>query len=199
MKNQIILIVTLMLVSIFYNPNDSYAHCDSIEGPVVVAAKKALQTGNVNHVLLWVGADDEAEIKDMFDKVNKVRKINDDVRDLADMYFFETLVRVHRMGEGVGYTGLKQQDFNPAEGIEAADIAIAKNSVNHILAHVDGAEHEKVKHYFSDLQSKRNYEVNDLHAAREYVKSYVHFIHYVEGLFGGENLHDDHSHQEHNH
>ena len=55
MKNQIILIVTLMLVSIFYNPNDSYAHCDSIEGPVVVAAKKALQTGNENHVLLWVG------------------------------------------------------------------------------------------------------------------------------------------------
>ena len=199
MKHQIFLTLSLIFVSFFTNPANTFAHCDSIEGPVVIAAKKALETGNLNYVLLWVSENDETEISNMFEKVMKVRNLRDDVRSLVDMYFIETVVRVHRMGEGVGYTGLKPQDFNPAEGIEAADIAIETNSVNDILSHLDEANHEKVKHYFADLQSKRNYEVNDLHAGREYVKSYVHFIHYVESLFGGENLHDSHSQQEHNH
>lgn len=29
------------------------AHCDGIDGPVVKSAITALQTGNVNHVLIW--------------------------------------------------------------------------------------------------------------------------------------------------
>ena len=57
---------------------------------------------------------------------------------------FETLMRVHRMGEGVGYTQLKERDSNPEEGIEAAEIAIERNSVNDILGQVDEAKHENI-------------------------------------------------------
>ncbi|MBL1213283.1 MAG: hypothetical protein HND52_08005 [Ignavibacteriae bacterium] len=190
-----ILLATLVLIT----PQNTFAHCDSVEGPVVVAAKKSLQTGNLNHVLIWVGEDDEAEIRNMFNKVNNVRNINEDVRNLADMYFYETVVRVHRMGEGVGYTGIKNESFKPEEGIEAADIAIEKNSVKDILAHLDEAEHEKVKHYFHELQTKRNFDLNNIEAGRKYVESYVHFIHYVEGLFSGSNEHEHHSKEMHSH
>jgi hypothetical protein len=184
---------------IFVFTNTTSAHCDSVEGPVVKASQKALETGNINYVLIWVQAKDEQEIKNLFERVLHVRKLGDEAKELADMYFFETVVRVHRMGEGVGYTGLKPAGYQPEEGIEAADIAIEKNSVEDILAHLDESQHEKVKNYFSDLQSKRNYDINDLQAGREYVESYVHFIHYVEGLFSGDVGHDIHKQENHKH
>lgn len=180
---------------IFIFTNTVSAHCDSMEGPVVKASIKALETGNINYVLVWVRAEDEKEIKEMFAKVNKIRSLSPEVKELADMYFFETVVRVHRMGEGVGYTGLKPAEYKPEEGIEAADIAIEKNSVENILSHLDEKYHSKVKELFDDLQSKKNYNVDDLTAGREYVESYVHFIHYVEGLFKGEeNQMEEHHH-----
>jgi hypothetical protein len=171
---------------IFIFTNTVSAHCDSMDGPVVKASIKAIETGNINYVLIWVRAEDEKEIGEMFIKVNKVRTLSPEAKELADMYFFETIVRVHRMGEGVGYTGLKPAGFKPEEGIEAADIAIEKNSVENILAHLDMKYQSKVKELFDDLQSKKNYDVNNLKAGREYVEAYVYFIHYIEGLYNGE-------------
>jgi hypothetical protein len=192
-----ILLLTIFLSIIFVFTNLS-AHCDSMEGPVVKASQKALETGNINYVLIWVRAEDEQEIKVMFDKVNKVRTLSPEAKELADMYFFETVVRVHRMGEGVGYTGLKPARYKPDEGIEAADIAIEENSLDPIYAHLDEAQNPKINEYFTDLQSKKDYDVNDLKAGREYVETYVHFIHYVEAIFNGEDSKSE-EHQHHAH
>jgi hypothetical protein len=195
MKHKILLSLIILLVVLTFN--ESIAHCDSMDGPVVKASQKALETGNINYVLIWVRAEDEQEIKVMFDKVNQVRTLSPEAKELADMYFFETVVRVHRTGEGVGYTGLKPAGYKPDEGIEAADIAIAENSLDPIYAHLDEAQNPKIKEYFTDLQSKKDYDVNDLNAGREYVEAYVHFIHYVEAQFGGkesENTHSEHKH-----
>jgi len=89
------------------------AHCDTLDGPVVSAARKALDSGNVNLVLVWVQKDDDAELRDAFQRARNVRKAGGEAKELADLYFFETLVRVHRAGEGAAYTGLK-----PAGAIE---------------------------------------------------------------------------------
>ena len=195
MKRNIFLSFVLTLLVII--TSDVSAHCDSMEGPVVKASQKALETGNINYVLIWVRAEDEQEIKVMFDKVNKVRTLSPEAKELADMYFFETVVRVHRMGEGVGYTGLKPVGYKPEEGIEAADIAITENSLDPIYAHLDKVQNPKIEDYFAELQSKKDYDVNDLKAGRAYVEAYVHFIHYIEAQFGGkesENTHNEHKH-----
>jgi len=133
----------------------------------------------------------------MFDIVNKVRTLSPEAKELADIYFFETVVRVHRMGEGVGYTGLKLAGYHPEEGIEAADIAIAENSLESIYAHLDEEQNPKIKDYFAELQSKKDYDVNNLKAGREYVEAYVHFIHYVEAIFKEEDVNDTHSEHKH--
>lgn len=182
---------------IFIYTITSSAHCDSMEGPVVKASQKSLETGNLNYVLVWVRAEDEKEIKEMFDKVNKVRTLSPEAKELAEMYFFETVVRVHRMGEGVAYTGLKPVGYHPAKGIEAADIAIEKGSVENVLSHLDKKYHSKVTELFDNLQSKKDYDVNDVKAGREYVEAYVHFIHYVEGLFNGVEVNETHSQHKH--
>jgi hypothetical protein len=170
---------------VFLFTNTVSAHCDSMDGPVVKASKKALESGNLNYVLIWVKAENEKEIKTLYEKVLRVSKLGHEAKELADMYFFETVVRLHRMGEGEGYTGLKPVGYKPDKGIEVADNAIETNSLDKLLAGLDQKHHSNIKNYFADLQSKKNYDVNDIKAGREYVESYVQFIHYVEELYSG--------------
>src|SRR5512135_2885220 len=77
-----------------------YAHCDTLDGPVVKDARTALQTRDVTPVLKWVKKESEAEIRAAFDAALAARgEAPADVQE-ADMKFFQTLVRVHRAGEG---------------------------------------------------------------------------------------------------
>ncbi len=195
MKNlKLSLVMTIFLILV--SGSTVFAHCDSINGPVVKASVKALETGNINYVLIWVRPEDENEIINVFQKVNKVRQLSQEAKELADMYFFETVVRIHRMGEGVGYTGLKPADYKPEEGIEAADVAVKKESLENILTNIDEKYHSNVISSFKELLSRKNYKLNDLAAGREYVESYVHFIHYIEELYNNENnqIENKHNH-----
>jgi hypothetical protein len=161
----------------------AYGHCDTMNGPVVKAAQKALETGNVNFVLIWVQKKDEADIRKAFEKTLVVRKLSADAKVLADMYFFETLVRIHRAGEGAPYTGLKPAETEVEPGVLAADQAIEKGSVEELTKHLGGTIEKGVRENFAKVMATKSYGKNDLEAGREYVESYVAFIHYVERLF----------------
>ncbi|HXD42822.1 MAG TPA: DUF6448 family protein [Ramlibacter sp.] len=158
------------------------AHCDTLDGPVVSQARKALDSGNVNLVLGWVQKKDEAEIRNAFQKAVAVRKANGGAKELADMYFFETLVRVHRAGEGAPYTGLK-----PAGEIEPPIAAADKSIETGKLEPVGKMVIEQVEHglhqQFEAVARKKTYNPNDVGAARAYVGAYVTYVHYVEGLY----------------
>jgi hypothetical protein len=78
-----------------------------MDGPVVKAAEKALATKNVNLVLIWVQEKDEAVIKQAFRQTLALRTVTNEARDFADRCFFETLVRLHRAGEGEPFTGIE--------------------------------------------------------------------------------------------
>ena len=41
-------------------------HCDSLDGPVVAAAREALATGDVDRALPYVPAHDEPEVREAF-------------------------------------------------------------------------------------------------------------------------------------
>ena len=170
-------------VLLFFAPSTVNAHCDTMNGPVVTAAKKALETGNVNLVLIWVQKQDEAQIRAAFDKTLVVRKLNAEAKDLADMYFFETLVRIHRAGEGVPYAGLKPAETVVDPGIAAADKSLETGSPESLLKHLNEAVHAGIHQQFELAVQKKNFKSSDLEAGRAYVKAYVEFIHYVERLY----------------
>src|SRR5512139_3206249 len=113
---RMLLVPVVVSMAAFFIPMEAFGHCDGLDGPVVTAAKAALETGKVEPVLIWVQNRDEDEIKKAFQKTLAVRKLNPEARELADYYFFETLVRIHRAGEGAPYTGLKPagRDLGPA-------------------------------------------------------------------------------------
>ena len=175
-------LIPLMLAAALVFPTPASAHCDGVDGPVVAAARQALDSGDPNPVLIWVQPKDEAEVRRAFNEAVAVRKLGAEAREMADRYFFETLVRVHRAGEGAPYTGLKPagRDLGPA--IPLADKAVTSGSEKELTAfaakEVERGIHEK----FADLQRKRSFRPEDLAAGREYVASYVAFVHYVEGL-----------------
>ena len=164
-------------------PASLWAHCDTMDGPVVKAAMKALEIGNVNYVLIWVQKKDEVEIKKAFERTLEVRKLSPRAKELADMYFFETLVRVHREGEGAPYTGLKPAGSEVEPGIEAADKAIEQGSADQLQKDLNTAIGKAVTQHFAEVRARKRFNLNDTEAGREFVRSYVQFIHYVEGLF----------------
>ena len=174
-------LVTLCVLALFF-PRGLLAHCDGIDGPVVKAAQKALETGNVNLVLIWAQKKDEPEIRRAFENTLAVRKLNSGAKELADLYFFETLVRIHRAGEGAPYTGLKPagRDLGPA--IPAGDRAIETGSIEPVLRLLTDGVRGGAAAHFKELIAKKNFRPNDVDAGREYVKAYVEFIHYVDGI-----------------
>lgn len=180
--HSLIILVAVVLLG-FFAPTVVVAHCDTMDGPVVKAAKKAIETGDVNLVLIWVQKKDEAEIKEAFAKTVAVRKLNPDSKQLADMYFFETLVRVHRAGEGAPYTGLKPAGTEPEPGIAAADKAIETGSGEALVKSLSETIHHGIHEHFMEVMAKKNFKPDDIEAGREYVKAYVIFIHYVERLY----------------
>jgi len=174
--------VSILCAVILLLPSVLFAHCDTMEGPVVKAAMKALETGNVNLVLVWVQQKDEAIIKEAFEKTLKIRKLSPEAKEMADMYFFETLVRIHRAGEGEPYTGIKPAGTEVEPGIEMADQAVEKGTTDELLKHISKAIHGKVAAHFNEVKESKDYNKEDVDAGRKFVKAYVEFIHYVEGI-----------------
>ncbi len=171
-----------LLADAFLTPTVVLAHCDGMDGPVVKAAQRALAEGSVNLVLIWVQPGDEGAIKTAFQKTLAVRKLSPEARELADMYFFETLVRIHRTGEGAPYTGLKPvgRDLGPV--IPAADKAIAEGKVESLLKLLPVAAHAGIRKHFADVLAKKHYKEDDVQAGRAYVEAYVTFMHAAEGV-----------------
>jgi len=159
-----------------------FAHCDTMDGPVIKDAQKALETKNADIVLKWVQKKDEKEIKDLFVKTLDVRKINQQSKELADMYFFENLVRIHRAGEGASYDGIKPSGSEIEPGVEAADKAVETGSADHIAKEISENIEKSIKDRFTELQGKKKHAEDSVEAGREYVESYVSFIHYIEKL-----------------
>ena len=172
------LVLSLPLIA----PARALAHCDGLDGPVVRAAQKALAARNPALVLMWVQPKDEPEIRVVFEQTLAVRALSREAKELADRYFFETLVRVHRAGEGAPYTGLEPagRDLGPA--IPAADSAIDAESLEPVVKLLTDAMEEKLREHFKQVLLTRAFRPNDVAAGREYVKAYVQFLHYVERL-----------------
>ncbi len=192
-KNKIILMSSLIIILLAMLFVDEkilpfavpfvFAHCDTLDGPVVKTARIALEKGNITPLLKWVRPSDEKEIRDAFEMTLAVRAQGGKAKELADMYFFETLVRVHRAGEGAPYTGLKPGvAIDPA--VALADKALETGSIDKLIDVLTNAMAKGIRERFNRASKNQKYADESVEAGREFVESYVTFTHYVEGLHG---------------
>ena len=172
----------LSFLSIVY-VSDASAHCDTLDGPVVATARTALDKGDVTPLLKWVRPEEEKEIQAAFQKTLAIRVKGPEVKELAEMYFFETLVRIHREGEGAPYTGLKPgETVDPA--VALADKALGNGNIDKLVNVLSNAMANGIRKRFQHARETQNHADDSVAAGREFVESYVIFTHYVEGLHG---------------
>ena len=170
----------LFASAIFLMPSVVSAHCDTYSGPVITAAKQALEKGDVTPVLRWVKKEDEEQIKAAFKKTMAVRSKGPEAKELADNYFFETLVRIHRAGEGASYTGLKNEPVEPI--VAMSDKALETGNVDSLTNKVAAHVKEGIKERFAKALAARKNADKSVDAGREYVEAYINYVHYVEGI-----------------
>lgn len=183
MKVKTTFVVLAVFVGILLGyPRIGNTHCDTLDGPVVMAAKIALEKGDVTPVLKWVKKEHEEEIREAFKKTLNVRTKGPESRELADRYFFETLVRIHRAGEGAPYTGLK-----PAGHVEpivaSADKALESGSIDALIKMVSDEAASGIRKRFDQALEKKKHGDESVEAGREFVEAYIEFVHYVERLY----------------
>ena len=185
-RGLISLFTFLMLI---FSTNVSFAHCDQMNGPLVSDAKKAIEQNNVNIVLKWVQAANETEIKDGFNQLMKVRELGPEAKSLSEKYFFETLVRIHRAGEGVAFTGVKPEGTPIDERVMAADKSIELGNLSPLEDMVAKKNLPELTERFHKVMSLKNFDVNNVEAGREYIEAYVLFFKFAEGESEGHAAH----------
>ncbi len=172
----------IVAAALLAHPALARAHCDTLDGPVVETARIALETGRIAPVLAWVKAGDEAEVKAAFEKARAARRLGPSARTVADTWFLETLVRVHRAGEGAPYTGLKPAGLDLGPAVPAADEAIDKGSPQEVEKLLAEAVREGLHERLHRLNERRK-PGDDVAAGRAWVEAYVPYVHYVEGVY----------------
>lgn len=151
-------------------------HCDSLDGPVVTAARLALEAAAVELVLPFVPEHGEAEIRSVFEHALHVRGLSDEARDVADRLFFETLVRVHRAGEGAAFTGLKPAGLSVGPVIPLAEQAVETGSADALTDFLIAVVQDEI--------TRRLWEVTELSEDR--TRSVADGRRYAEAMLGFE-------------
>lgn len=157
------------------------AHCDALDGPVAIEARQALAAGEVTPLLKWVGPEDEAEVRTAFQRAQGVRSAGGAAAELADTWFLETLIRLHRAFEGAPYTGLKPAGTTEPV-VTAADQALADGAIDALAQRLSSHLVTGMRERFAAAAKAREHANHSVAAGRKFVAAYVEYVHYVKGI-----------------
>lgn len=173
-------------------------HCDSLDGPVVRAAKRALETGKLSLVSAYVPEKAEAELAGAFAKTMRARALGPDAMEVADRWFYETAVRLHRQGEGAPYTGLKPAGLDVGPVIPRVEKALEAGDPAELVRFLTAILTDNIEDRFKDATAKKVYDIDDVGAAREYVEAMLglmlyshHVYHFIESSGRHDNTKED--------
>jgi hypothetical protein len=158
-------------------------HCDSMDGPVVTTARQALDAGDVKLILPYVPEDGEAEVIEAFEKVLPLHQQVYGTKQVADRYFFETVVRIHRAGEGAPFTGLKPAGLDVGPVIPVAEKAIETESPDELEQLLVDIVRTEVRKRFDQMLHLKKHAQEDLDAARKYVEAMLGLQVYSNKLY----------------
>jgi hypothetical protein len=154
--------------------------CNALDGRLVALARQALESGDVNHVLPWVRPGDEMEIRRAFEHALAVRQLGDRARELADLHFFETVLRFHRAAEGAPYAGLSAA---VAPVVPAAEHALDTGLVKALVALLTEAVRSGLHRRFEAAVASKSFAVDDVAAGRRFVEAYERYALYIERIW----------------
>lgn len=164
-------------------PRTGLAHCDTMDGPVVLDARTAIEKKDLTPVLKWIGPADETEVRGAFARTLAVRDLSPDAKELADRSFFETVVRIHRAKEGEPYAGLKAAGTDPGPAVRAVDRSLEVGSPEALVRLVSERAGNGIRRQFAQVLEARRHAEESVEAGRVYTKAYAEFAHATEQLY----------------
>lgn len=188
----LVLVITAFaatLAAVLLKPLRASAHCDTMDGPTAQDGLQALETGNPALALKWVSPGGEAELREVYDKARTARDLGPAAREVADRWFVENLIRIHRAGEGASYSGVQPHGVPVDERVAAADAAIAAGDLAPLDGLVPAERWAELERRFATVLERKEYDTTDVTAGRSYIEAYVSFFKYAEG--------EDHEHAYH--
>lgn len=169
------------LLILMLSPGLIFAHCDTEDGPIIPEVRQALAKGDITPVLKWIMPEAEPEVLAAFQHALEVRKLGPKAQELADQYFLETLIRVHRAGEGASFTGIKPGGAtDPA--VLMADQSLVTGSVDEMTGKLAAHMTSTIKERFTKAMEAKKHAGESVTAGREYVEAYISYVHFVERL-----------------
>jgi hypothetical protein len=157
-------------------------HCDSLDGPVVTAARKALEAGDVDLVLPFVPESGEDDVRAVFDRALPVRGLSEEARDVADRLFFENVVRIHRAAEGAPFTGVKPAGLDVGPVIPLTERAIATGSPEPVTEFLTGVLHDELTRRLDEVNALAATKDRSVADGREWVEAMLGFQVYSHHL-----------------
>lgn len=146
-------------------------HCDSLDGPVVTSARLALEGEDVDQILPFVPEEGEPEVREAFGLTVRARTLGPDSQEVADRWFFETVVRLHRSGEGAPFTGLKPAGLNVGPVIPVAERALDAGSADELTTVLCGIVREQVDERHRRAMALKEHAAEGTAAARAFVEA----------------------------
>ena len=181
LKTKTAAVASVLIIANFALAGNAAAHCDGLDGPVIIEARSALEKKDVTPLLKWVPEASEHTIKESFNKTLQERTKSKAAQEAADRKLFETLVRVHRESEGAPFTGIKPAGQIVPVVMEA-DAALAKKDVDLLAKHIAEQVEKSVHEKFEKAAHSREFADQSVAKGREFVSNYVQYVHFVEGL-----------------
>lgn len=174
-------------------PSKASAHCDTEDGPAVRDGRTALRTGSIAYALKWIDADGEDEVRAAFGAAQAARESGDDTA-AVDRAFVETLIRVHRAGEGEPFEGIKPAGTPIDPVVAAADDSLVTGDIGGLRGLVARERLPELERRFQTALARKDFDVNDVQAGRQYVAAYVSYVKFAEGEEHGDDHHHRHEH-----
>lgn len=158
-------------------------YCKSKNGPAIRAAMKALETGNVNYVLIWIPEDSEKKLKNLFEKTFCEYNVGKDAADISIDWYLETVHRLCRLCENRQYIGSKTAGLDESPVILIAEKVIETEDEKEAIRFIPKAYRDDFRYHFHQVLEKKNYDVNNISAGRTFVTAFNDFIVYLHDLY----------------
>src|SRR5512137_2844109 len=157
---------------------------DEMHEPVFKAAKMSLETGNVNHILIWLPVESENSLKNLLEKTCCIRSSRMNMQKQAYDWYFETVNRFYRSSSPPDHHRTQSPDLS-GKLVLKIDRAIESGNFEEIQDIIPVTHEADAKQRFQHLIKMRDFSVNNIAAGRLYVSAFFDFHHYVHDLSSG--------------
>jgi hypothetical protein len=155
------------------------------DGPVISAAKRALETGNAHYILIWIPEESENTVKNLLEKAYCERYTQKNAYNHIVDWYFETINHLHSVHYGPYNLTISTKAPEEKTIIFLVERTCESGNFEEITTVIQDTPSGEMRQRFNDVMKKRNYGVENIAAGRVYVSAFTDFIAFVNNLRSG--------------